>query len=95
MDKNIVSVPDHLGSINSDFIQHIEIDGDEYFTYLPNRNKGFFVKITNDDFGKIMNLWNENKVVLLSFNGGQIINKNYIINSTTSIFEEEDLTSFM
>ncbi|OGU35450.1 MAG: hypothetical protein A2068_10415 [Ignavibacteria bacterium GWB2_35_6b] len=94
--KNIFEVPEHLYSLFSDAINSIEVENEKHYASLPNKASGYIIEISKDDCDKIKLHWQNNKAVILLFNGGQIIKQNIIINSSYKIeLNTFDKTEFL
>jgi len=92
----IFDVPEHLVSSNSDFISLLKVENNSYYAKLPNKGKGYEIEISETNFQEIKRLWDEDNIVLLFFNGGQIIHNNIVINSSVNItVEKNDEATFI
>jgi len=85
-----IDVPEHLVSASSDYVSLLRLENGRYYAKLPNKGRGYEIEISEADYKEIIKYWDEDKIVLLICNGGQITNNNVIVNSSVNITTEQN-----
>ena len=85
-----IDVPEHLVSASSDYVSLIRLENGRYYAKLPNKGRGYEIEISEANYNEIIKYWDEEKIVLLIYNGGQITNNNLIVNSSVNITTEQN-----